>query len=370
MTTQPDDLSKSDPNNEINSQNVDVYAASGNTVTADHADAGKPKGGEPAAADSFKRRRPVLRRFSLRRFLLLSGILIVVAVPCFIEFFLRRPVGEGPAGPAVSLAAFQEQWTDQKVLVLGLGDSVTRGLGAKSPARSYFNRVVQNPKNDFADIDGACLSTVIPSLANVNLAVSGSTSLDHEEVIKNGLPDVDESTFGLVMMTTGGNDLIHSYGRMPPREGAMYGATLEEAKPWIASFSRRLDQMIVSITSHFPGGCEIYLGDIYDPTDGVGDAASIFLPPWDDGLAIHARYNQAINEIADLHSNVHVVPMHKTFLGHGSHCRQIWRSSYDAGDPHYWFYTNIEDPNDRGYDAIRRLFLNAIVSNSSLNCLR
>lgn len=26
---------------------------------------------------------------------------------------------------------------------------------------------------------------------------------------------------GMVMLTTGGNDLIHSYGRQPPVEGAM-----------------------------------------------------------------------------------------------------------------------------------------------------
>ena len=116
----------------------------------------------------------------------------------------------------------------------------------------------------------------------------------------------------------------------------------------------------------FPRGCEIYLGDIYDPTDGVGDAPSIFLPHWPDGLAIHARYNQVIGEVAGKRANVHVVPLHQTFLGHGSHCRQFWRSTYDASDPHYWFYTNIEDPNDRGYDAIRRAFLNTIIDNTTL----
>ncbi|HUT13256.1 MAG TPA: hypothetical protein VMY42_22395 [Thermoguttaceae bacterium] len=26
-------------------------------------------------------------------------------------------------------------------------------------------------------------------------------------------------------------------------------------------------------------------------------------------------------------------------------------------DPHYWYAQNLEDPNVRGYDAIRRLFL-------------
>ena len=34
--------------------------------------------------------------------------------------------------------------------------------------------------------------------------------------------------------------------------------------------------------------------------------------------------------------------------------------AYRADDPHYWYYANIEDPNERGYDAIRRIFLNEI----------
>ena len=29
----------------------------------------------------------------------------------------------------------------------------------------------------------------------------------------------------------------------------------------------------------------------------------------------------------------------------------------NADDPHYWFFDNVEKPNDRGYDAIRRIFL-------------
>ena len=146
----------------------------------------------------------------------------------------------------------------------------------------------------------------------------------------------------------------------------MYGATLAQAAPWIDSFRRRLDEMLRKIDACFPGGCEIYLGDIYDPTDGVGDAPSVYLPHWPDGLAIHAKYNEAIAECARACPNVHVVPLHKTFLGHGTHCRQFWRTTYVREDPHYWFYENIEDPNDRGYDAIRRTFLNAIVEHSVL----
>lgn len=36
------------------------------------------------------------------------------------------------------------------------------------------------------------------------------------------------------------------------------------------------------------------------------------------------------------------------------------------GDHVYWIYENIEDPNDRDYDAIRRAFLNVIIARSEL----
>ena len=119
---------------------------------------------------------------------------------------------------------------------------------------------------------GLCLSRALPNLDGTNLAVSGSTSLNLVAVIDGRLKRHDPKVFGLVVMTTGGNDLIHNYGKTAPKEGAMYGATLEEAKPWIDAFRIRLDGMLEKIDSRFPGGCEIFLCDIYDPTDGVGDA--------------------------------------------------------------------------------------------------
>lgn len=97
-------------------------------------------------------------------------------------------------------------------------------------------------------------------------------------------------------MKSGGNDLIHSYGRRPPRECAMYSAALEQAEPWIENFQVRLDTMIQEISAKFPLGCEVYIADIFNPTNGVGDAPSIFLPDWPDGLAIHARYNEALSQ--------------------------------------------------------------------------
>lgn len=293
------------------------------------------------------------------------GLLVLVATWAIIDLRLSRPIGSGPAGPMLDAADFQSVWSERPIQVVGIGDSVTAGLGANSPDHSYFNRVIQNPKDEFEQMRGVCLSAVLPNLSSDNYAISGTESDTHWDIIQNKIP-VYEDRFGIVLMTSGGNDLIHSYGRSAPRECAMYSATLAQAQPWIRNFQARLDAMVQAINDKFPAGCEIYIGDIYDPTDGVGDALSIFLPDWPDGLAIHAQYNEAIRSVAEKHDFVFVVPLHRTFLGHGSHCRQFWRSTYDRNDPHYWYYDNIEDPNDRGYDAIRRIFLDTIARNTIL----
>ncbi len=307
---------------------------------------------------SKMRRRPIA--------LMCLAALVLGGTLLYIKYYLSRPTGSGPAGPAVSGDSFASPWTNRKVHIVAFGDSITAGLGAKSPAHSYVKRLIVNPLDEYSDMQGKCLTTVLPSLTHENHAVSGTTSLHHADAIAEKLAPQEKETFGIVLLTTGGNDLIHSYGRSAPREGAMYGATVAQAEPWIKNFETRLDDMLAMFENAFPGGHEVYLANIYDPTDGVGDAASIFLPPWEDGLRIHATYNAVIAAAAERRNNVHLVPLYEHFLGHGSHCQQFWREHYDKEDPHYWYYTNIEDPNDRGYDAIRRIFLNTIAEKTTL----
>lgn len=303
--------------------------------------------------------RPGLSRRAKQ--LLAIGAALILFAAAYVHFYLYLPMGTGPAGPPVDKVAFGEPWTAREILLVGLGDSVTAGFGA-SRGLSYFDRLVKNPPHEFSDVLGCCLSRVLSKLKATNLAVSGSTSLQHVQHIEQRLPVQDPHVFGLVVMTTGGNDLIHWYGQTPPREGAMYGATLSQAQPWIANYHERLDGMFRAIKERFPGGCIIFVADIYDPSDGYGDPESTWaLPAWPDCLKIHAAYCQTLRKVAAQHPEVHVVPVHETFLGHGIHCRKFWTKHFDWNDPHYWHYDNIEDPNDRGYDALRRIFLNEIV---------
>ena len=302
-----------------------------------------------------------MARFSRRRlyWILGGGGALIIAVAFYIHFWLYLPEGIGPAGSAVSGEAFAKPWSHRQVLLVGVGDSVTAGLGSTA-GHSYFERLLKNPDDEFADMQGKCLPAVLPNLRSLNIAVSGSNSLQHLNYIKQKLSVQPEDVFGLIVMSSGGNDLIHWYGRTAPREGAMYGATLAEARPWIANYEQRMDQMFTLLTGQFPGGCLIFIADIYDPSDGYGNPQSAGLPAWLDCLPIHQEYNAALQRAVAKHPCVRIVPMHKEFLGHGIHCRKFWTKHFRGNDPHYWYAFNLEDPNNRGYDALRRLFLNEI----------
>ena len=128
--------------------------------------------------------------------MLLLGVVTVISVPAYIEFFLRRPVGEGPAGPVVPATDFEHPWSDRQVLLIGLGDSVTRGLGAKSPSHTYFARLQNNPDDEFADMRGKCLAEVLPNLSAENFAVSGSTSIEHLQTLQTQVPTYPDDVFG------------------------------------------------------------------------------------------------------------------------------------------------------------------------------
>jgi lysophospholipase L1-like esterase len=233
-------------------------------------------------------------------------MVLAVALVCsfglWIYFWQSRPVGAGAAGPPVPREKFAQPWTDRRILLVGLGDSITAGFGARK-GYGYFDRLATNPPDEYQDMRGISLSAVIPRLQFTNLAVSGSTSMEHADKQLPRLPVAGSNILGIIVITTGGNDLVHNYGRTPPREQAMYGATLKEAFPWIENFERRLEKVVAEINARFPGGCHIFLANIYDPTDGVGDIQRTGLPAWKDGLQILAAYNDTLRRCAERHDN-------------------------------------------------------------------
>ena len=133
--------------------------------------------------------------------MILAGAMLVGSGLFYRHFWLTHPIGNGPAGRAVDRSLFEESWTDRPVMLLGLGDSVTDGFGA-SGGKSYFDRLVKNPSDEFDDMLGINLRAVIPNLEVHNLSMSGTTSQELVDYQLPRLPAVDEGTFGIVVMTT------------------------------------------------------------------------------------------------------------------------------------------------------------------------
>ncbi len=271
-----------------------------------------------------------------------------------------RPMGKGSAGPAIASEPFQQQWLEKPVIFIGVGDSITRGLGAPGHL-TYFPLLMYNDDAFYPDMAGKDLSHVVTVQSFRNYAQDYSVSQEHVDRQLVEIPQYDESVHGIIVITSGGNDLIHNYGRSAPQHDAMYGCSYKQAHQWCELLKSRLDALLLGTMEKFPGGCDIFFANIYDPTDGVGDPQTVGLPRWRASSKVLNLTNQKIAELCEKYPNVHLVDIHSEFLGHGIHCDEFWRKHYDEDDPHYWYYVNLEDPNLRGFDAIRRLFLKEMI---------
>jgi len=266
------------------------------------------------------------------------------------------PTGQGPAGTAIPIEPFQSVWSDKTVVLLGVGDSVTRGYGADQE-HSFFALLQKNDDMQCADMAGRELAAVFPNIEAYNYAVDFTTSQYHLDKQLPLIPAWPDDVAGIIVITTGGNDLIHDYGRSAPKDGAMYGCSYEQALVWTENVKQRIGKLLEGLVAGFEGSCEIFLANIYDPTDGLSDPYIVGFPRWSEGTRVVILMNKKIAELCDSYQNVHLVDIHSEFLGHGIHCTEWWRKHYKKDDPHYWYARNFEDPNPRGHDAIRRLFL-------------
>lgn len=70
--------------------------------------------------------------------LLALAAIIIPGVIAYVVFYLARPTGAGPAGPTINANAFSAVWTQRPVQVVGLGDSITAGLGANHRAIPFL----------------------------------------------------------------------------------------------------------------------------------------------------------------------------------------------------------------------------------------
>lgn len=303
--------------------------------------------------------RPRLRSPIAKR-VLVYGSLCLFAWWAWSTYGLKS-MGRGPVALDVPRAPFAKVVSLDKVWLLGLGDSVITGFG--SDGRGLFPLLLGQVDDDPLQLN---LKQVYPKIEHLNLAQNSTTTAMHVATVRAYQRQLQSlNALALVVLSTGGIDLIHDYGRGAPRDGALYGSPAENLPADRQRFAARLDQLMRELQASLPAGLEVYLQTIYDPTDGVGDIENVSpllrlirpLPRWPAGLAYLTAWNEEIRALPQRFPFVRVVDVHKVFLGHGIHCDDPANPHYDARDPSYWYYWNLEDPNVRGYDAIRRAYL-------------
>jgi lysophospholipase L1-like esterase len=222
-----------------------------------------------------------------------------------------------------------------------LGDSISiddytgyRGGGAASLLYRNLPR--------WSESDGQDLATRFPDWRFLLLAADGATS---QHVLTSQLTSLARSgvTPRLVTLTCGGNDLL-----------SLYGASAANGLAAAQAFAGRLGRIITDIKALADPDALILVGNIYDPTDGVGDVETVGGAPWPDGMALFNAFNAAIADTVARHA-VRLIDIHRHFLGHGLHHADRSHPHYHPDDPSGWYEAVIE-PNARGAHEIRRLF--------------
>src|SRR5580698_6788733 len=87
------------------------------------------------------------RQRNFVRVVVIGGLLGAFLLSASYYFWISRPIGKGAAGPAVDRNSFQKPWITRPVLLVGIGDSVTAGFGARKNY-SYFDLLITNSLDD------------------------------------------------------------------------------------------------------------------------------------------------------------------------------------------------------------------------------
>jgi lysophospholipase L1-like esterase len=202
----------------------------------------------------------------------------------------------------------QEVIVSKNGLLLGLGDSLTRGIGDSS-GKGYIGKLKQKMEN----VNQSKLSMM-------NLAVSGQTS---PELVKQ-LEDARTQDFikkaNWITITIGSNDLFRGSGQLE-------NIDLAEAQKSLELYKKNVTQILTLLRSLNPKASIIMLG-IYNPFAGLENEKTT--------SRLVAEWNNALQKTASDYSNVLVVPTFDLF--------QVHTKKFLSSDNFH--------PNDNGYQRI------------------
>jgi lysophospholipase L1-like esterase len=170
-------------------------------------------------------------------------------------------------------------------LLLGLGDSLTRGIGDPQ-GMGYLKRL----KNEMEKNSKEPISLV-------NLAISGQTSSQLAKQIKEPSVTPLLKKAKWITLTIGGNDLFRGSGRLAKID-------LKAAQKSRQTYEKNLDAILTEIRKH-NANAPVFLFGLYNP---FGDLAEKDL-----SSRLVQEWNQTMIQVAGKHPNVIVVPTFDLF---------------------------------------------------------
>ncbi|MHA1580529.1 MAG: SGNH/GDSL hydrolase family protein [Candidatus Freyarchaeota archaeon] len=235
---------------------------------------------------------------------------------------------------------------------VALGDSMLIDYYAGGPGWGAASLLYKNLDDVYPDWKGKDLSTLYPGIKFHNLTSDGATT---STVLNWQLPRVPtgENQPTIVVITVGGNDLLHNYG-VPEEKGVELSYEMKRNLLKIISYLQDPER--------FPKPAKIYIGNIYDPSDGMGNLEEEGYSPWPDGLKVLDNWNRRIQEVAK-EKGLTLVDIHRHFLGHGVNYDDPSGRYYDPENNTPWLRLVIE-PNALGAHEIRKLFWEKIYEDS------
>lgn len=241
---------------------------------------------------------------------------------------------------------------DAPVNLLIFGDSISTGVGADD-GLSYFELLLANSDATYPNHSDIDLEDAFPTVTNVvSVAESGAQTSDLA-----GQMSLAESRLGvpsgptLVIGTIGGNDLV----------SVMFGQSRQTVVNRIESNISGLVDWVQD-PAQFPDGAYLYIANVYDPSDGVGQADGCFTGiPTSEAVLALGEANVSTRAMA-AERGFAMVDMHGHFMGHGHNFDDSSIDAYDDADPTLWFSGDCIHPNQRGHHELRRLFFAAIAN--------
>ncbi|MBS7529218.1 GDSL family lipase [Hazenella sp. IB182353] len=241
-----------------------------------------------------------------------TSLLFPLSALCFIVlsfgFFLSTQELFKTTDQPKSSGNVQDQGSklqDSDLFMLGLGDSLTRGIGDKT-GDGYFDQVKKTLQ---AEKKG--------TLSSVNLAISGQTS---SELVKQMKQEKVQSLIkkaDWITITIGGNDLFRGSGRLESID-------LKSANQSKIQYEKNLHMILDTITS-LNHDAVVYVFGLYNPFSDLADEKT--------SSALVAEWNLAIQQRAADYDRVVMVPTFDLF--------QL--------QPNAYLYSDHFHPNQAGY---------------------